>query len=55
MTLKDEGWRYVCRGHRDFRWIHPLEMLPSYIDCTDMSDSEFQALVISHYQGEAEM
>lgn len=50
MTLKNNGLRFVCRGHRDFCWAHPLEMLPSDIDCTEMSDSEFEALVASHYQ-----
>lgn len=55
MTLKNSGLRFVCRGHRDFRWAHPLEMLSSDIDCTEMSDSEFEALVASHYQEEQAM
>lgn len=50
MSLKDQGNRFVCRGHRDFRWCHCLEMLPGDIDCTDMSDEDFEALVASHYR-----
>ncbi len=42
--INANGHHYVCRGG-DFRWMHPLEMLPGDIDCTFMSDEEFEQCV----------
>lgn len=44
MNLLDQGFRYVQRG-REFRWVHPAEMLASDIDCTLMDDAAFEAQV----------
>lgn len=43
-TLKDNGFRFVKRG-KDFKWVHPAEMRSEDIDCTDMDDAEFEAVV----------
>lgn len=45
-TLKDQGFRFVKRGDQ-FDWVHPLEMLPTDHDCTDMDDAEFEAFVLA--------
>ena len=47
MTLKDEGFRYVLRDDGSFRWIHPLEVQATDTDCTDMSDDEFEVVVLA--------
>lgn len=43
-TLDEQGFRYVRRGS-EFRWVHPLEVDFHDIDCTDMSDVEFESVV----------
>ena len=40
MTLKDEGFRFILRGEA-FNWIHPADVQPGDVDCTDMDDAEF--------------
>lgn len=45
MGLRAEGFRFARVKANDYRWIHPAEMQVGYIDCTDMSDDEFTALV----------
>jgi hypothetical protein len=45
MTLQDKGYRYIKRGDA-FTWAHPLEVQPGDVDCTDMTDAEFEAFVI---------
>lgn len=47
MTLQDQGFRYVMRGSV-FTWVHPTEVLPTDVDCSDMSDAEFEAFVQSN-------
>ena len=44
MNLQEQGFRYVLRG-ADGRWVHPWAMKPGDVDCTDMSDEEFEAAV----------
>lgn len=44
MTLRDQGFRFVKRG-ADFKWVHPADVQPSDVDCSDMSDDEFAAFV----------
>jgi len=41
--------KFICRGQHDFKWVHPLEMLPDDIDCTTMDDTEFEAFVAERY------
>lgn len=54
MTLKDKGFRFVYRlgyGREfgcDYTWSHPAELQPTDVDCTDMSDDDFQLFVQSH-------
>lgn len=45
MGLRADGFRFARVKANDYRWIHPAEMQVGYIDCTDMSDDEFTALV----------
>ncbi|GEM_PF-4485914 len=45
MTLRDQGFRFVNRCGR-FAWVHPAELLEGDVDCTDMSDAEFEKYVI---------
>ena len=40
------GMRFVMRGAA-FLWVHPAEMLASDVDCSDMSDAEFEAQVLA--------
>lgn len=40
-TLADIGFRFIRRG-KDFNWVHPAEMRTLDIDCTDMSDEDFE-------------
>lgn len=44
MSLRDQGYKFVKRGNI-FKWIHPDEVCDSDIDCTDMSDEEFDVIV----------
>lgn len=44
-TLKDQGFRFIRRGEGVFNWVHPAELKPGDLDCTDMSDDEFEAAV----------
>lgn len=46
MNLQDQGFRFVKRGE-SFNWTHPSELLSTDIDCTDMTDAEFEAFVIA--------
>lgn len=45
MGLRADGFRFARVKANDYRWIHPAEMQVGYIDCTDMADDEFTALV----------
>lgn len=44
MTLQQQGFRFVRRD-TEFKWSHPADMLASDLDCTDMSDAEFEQAV----------
>jgi hypothetical protein len=40
-TLQDQGFRFVCiNGVCD--WVHPAEIPAGSVDCTDMTDDEFE-------------
>ena len=39
-----QGFRFIRRG-AEFRWTHPAEMLSTDLDCTDMTDEQFEAAV----------
>ena len=41
MNLQEQGFRFVLRGVAG-AWMHPEEMRPGDLDCTDMSDEEFE-------------
>ena len=45
MTLAQQGFRFVLRtneqGRLDSKWVHPAEVRPSDLDCTDMDDDTF--------------
>ena len=45
MNLKDAGFRFARVAANDYRWLHPTDMQVGYIDCTDMADGAFTALV----------
>ena len=47
MGLDKQGFRFVLRG-ADYLWVHPLEVRASDIDCTDMSDEQFEEFVLDH-------
>ena len=44
MSLHAEGFRFVLQNG-EFGWMHPNSIKPDSIDCTDMPDDEFDALV----------
>mgnify|MGYP000865331895 CR=1 FL=1 len=42
--LRNAGYRYgLSRG--EFRWVHPLEAGEDFVDCSEMSDEEFERFV----------
>ena len=45
MSLRDEGFRYVHRTGWGFTWMHPGAVEAGDLDCTDMSDEEFERTV----------
>lgn len=48
MGLKADGFRFVRIGVNDYRWMDPAIIKHEQIDCldcTDMPDAEFEALV----------
>jgi len=42
--LQQQGFRFVQRG-ATFKWVHQFELLAGDLDCTDMSDEQFEAAV----------
>ena len=44
MTLPEQGFRFVNRQGA-FKWVHPLEVQASDVDCSDMNDEQFAAYV----------
>jgi hypothetical protein len=48
VSLRDEGFRYVHREGVGFTWLHPGTVEAGDLDCTDMSDEEFEAAVKAH-------
>lgn len=44
MSLEEQGWRFVLRAGR-FSWLHPGDSEAGDVDCTDMGDDEFEAIV----------
>ncbi len=47
MSLQELGFRFIHRDGGCKGWTHPAEVLPTDIDCTDMSDAEFTAAVLA--------
>ena len=49
MRTNDNGCRFYANPERtEYRWLHPLEQpifQPGWIDCTDMTDTQFEAFV----------
>lgn len=43
-NLQEQGFRFVRRGS-EFKWVHPLEVMRGDVDCSDMSDDEFDAFM----------
>jgi hypothetical protein len=45
MSLEQQGFRFVLRtddrGQMEVKWVHPAEVRPSDLDCTDMDDDAF--------------
>ena len=44
MSIKLSGFRYI-RRQGVFAWQHPADVLASDLDCTDMSDKQFEVAV----------
>jgi len=44
MSLQKQGFRFV-RRNGGFRWVHKNELVQSDLDCTDMSDAQFESAV----------
>lgn len=46
MSLKAQGFRYVVSPDRKLsKWAHPADMPKDWIDCTDMTDAQFDAFM----------
>lgn len=45
MTLAEaQGFRFVLRvldGRVDGSWLHPTDIKPEWLDCTNMDDNQF--------------
>lgn len=41
-SLAQQGFRFVRRG-TVFTWVHPADVLAADLDCTAMSDAEFES------------
>lgn len=42
MSLRADGFRFLVSKDRKFaKWIHPLEFINEWVDCTDMNDKDF--------------
>lgn len=48
-NVQEQGFRFVQRG-ADFIWTHPLELQACDVDCSDMTDAEFEAYVYGNFQ-----
>lgn len=46
MSLQDDRFRFIQRGDR-FTWKHRNETELSDVDCTDMTDAQFERLAES--------
>lgn len=46
-NLRSQGYRFVQCADGCFQWRHPLEILATDIDCTNMTDAEFEQYVIA--------
>ena len=44
MSVKFQGFRFIRRGTA-FRWCHVAEMLSTDVDCTNMTDDQFESAV----------
>jgi hypothetical protein len=47
VSLFAQGWRFIFRAGL-FTWHHPADIQPGDVDCTDMTDAEFDAFVAAH-------
>jgi hypothetical protein len=45
VSLLAEGFRFVHRAGLGFTWMHPGAVEAGDLDCTDMSDEEFERTV----------
>ena len=45
-NLREQGFRFVLRvSSRASTWVHLLDVLDSDVDCTDMTDEQFESAV----------
>jgi hypothetical protein len=52
MSLQEQGFRFVwCQALRECLWRHPLEVKPEDVDCTDMTDREFEQFISQQITG----
>jgi hypothetical protein len=46
MNLQEQGMRFVWRPSlRECLWSCPLDIQPGDVDCTDMTDREFEQFI----------
>ena len=49
MSLREQGFRFmVSPDRKQANWVHPVDVAincPDWIDCTEMSDDEFDAFM----------
>lgn len=54
MTLKEKGFRFAYRsrhGKFEYQWTHRAEIQADDVDCTDLTDDEFEQFVRTHDAG----
>lgn len=45
MSLQDDGFRFVYQDGV-FTWRHEAEIKPEAIDCTEMTEDDFEKIVL---------
>lgn len=50
MSLKEEGFRFMYIGDGEYEWIHETRIEDEFIDCTDMTDDEFDNFVFAEQE-----
>lgn len=48
MNLKEQNYRFMYLGNGEYEWVHETRIEKDFIDCTDMTDNEFDDFVFNN-------